>query len=264
MPPEKKFDSQPIPAFMIYKNKVENKKIKKKRKPGLKATTKKFIKSQKINIVKEVKEENEKIPTLVSIKKKRIHSSIINPCKKEKIQEKLLPEDDPTIDAQKLFEWVINPISPSYFFKTYWEQKVLHIKRTNSAYYSHILNSSSLDKILRNNNLYYTKNIDVVTYENGVKEVFNQEGKATPSALWDYYSNGCSIRVLNPHTYNHKVHLLLSTLQEYFGCMVGANVYLTPPGSQGFAPHYDDIEAFVIQLEGRKHWKLYQPRYGRF
>ena len=37
--------------------------------------------------------------------------------------------------------------------------------------------------------------------------------------------------------------------------------YLTPPGSQGFAPHYDDIEAFVVQLEGRKHWRLYNPRY---
>ena len=35
--------------------------------------------------------------------------------------------------------------------------------------------------------------------------------------------------------------------------------YLTPPGTQGFAPHYDDIEAFVLQLEGKKHWKVYQP-----
>jgi lysine-specific demethylase/histidyl-hydroxylase NO66 len=35
--------------------------------------------------------------------------------------------------------------------------------------------------------------------------------------------------------------------------------YLTPAGTQGFAPHYDDIEAFVLQLEGRKHWKVYKP-----
>lgn len=28
----------------------------------------------------------------------------------------------------------------------------------------------------------------------------------------------------------------------------------------GFAPHYDDIEAFVMQIEGRKRWKLYKPR----
>lgn len=42
--------------------------------------------------------------------------------------------------------------------------------------------------------------------------------------------------------------------------MVGSNVYLTPPNSQGFAPHYDDIEAFVLQLEGAKHWRIYAPR----
>jgi lysine-specific demethylase/histidyl-hydroxylase NO66 len=36
--------------------------------------------------------------------------------------------------------------------------------------------------------------------------------------------------------------------------------YLTPPNTQGFAPHYDDIEAFILQLEGKKHWRLYSPR----
>lgn len=36
-----------------------------------------------------------------------------------------------------------------------------------------------------------------------------------------------------------------------------SNAYLTPPGSQGFAPHYDDIDAFILQLEGRKRWSLY-------
>lgn len=35
---------------------------------------------------------------------------------------------------------------------------------------------------------------------------------------------------------------------------------MTPPNSQGFAPHYDDIEAFILQIEGKKRWKLYKPR----
>ncbi len=48
-------------------------------------------------------------------------------------------------------------------------------------------------------------------------------------------------------------------MQELFGTCVGANTYLTPAGTQGFAPHYDDIEAFVLQLEGKKRWRVYKP-----
>lgn len=36
-------------------------------------------------------------------------------------------------------------------------------------------------------------------------------------------------------------------------------MYLTPAGSQGFSPHYDDIDAFVLQLEGAKRWRCYRP-----
>jgi len=25
------------------------------------------------------------------------------------------------------------------------------------------------------------------------------------------------------------------------------------------APHHDDVDVFVLQTEGRKHWKLYKP-----
>ncbi|EFA02272.1 ribosomal oxygenase 1 [Tribolium castaneum] len=292
MPPTKNPDLQSVSAFLMYRKTSTNKEITKKRK-----NLKKNKKSQ--NIKKKIEEEITKTLPLKpsrrhshSIKKTRdnqpeqikkpLPSKKVNvrhsperdflpsrklngnhnqdSCDESITQSGFLPVDDPTEDAQKLFEWLIQPLSPASFFKTYWEQKPLYIKRGNRSYYTHILDSSSLDKILRNNSLFFTRNVDVVTYENGEKQVFNQEGRATPSALWDYYGNGCSIRVLNPQTYNHKVHLLLATLQEYFGTMVGANVYLTPPGSQGFAPHYDDIEAFVVQLEGRKHWKLYQPK----
>ncbi|GAV59726.1 Cupin_4 domain-containing protein [Cephalotus follicularis] len=37
---------------------------------------------------------------------------------------------------------------------------------------------------------------------------------------------------------------------------VGANIYLTPPNSQGLARHYDDHCVFVCQLFGTKQWKI--------
>lgn len=35
--------------------------------------------------------------------------------------------------------------------------------------------------------------------------------------------------------------------------------YLTPAGSQGLAPHHDDVELWVVQTSGTKTWKLYEP-----
>lgn len=54
---------------------------------------------------------------------------------------------------------------------------------------------------------------------------------------------------------------LVSLFEEHVESGGGANVYFTPPNAQGFAPHFDDIEAFVLQMEGTKHWKLNAPSY---
>lgn len=40
---------------------------------------------------------------------------------------------------------------------------------------------------------------------------------------------------------------------------VGAHVFLTPPGSQGFPAHRDEHASFVLQLEGSKEWIVYEP-----
>ena len=106
----------------------------------------------------------------------------------------------------------------------------------------------------------FTKNIDITSYEEQTRLTHNPIGRAMPPVVWDYYQNGCSIRLINPQTFIPKIHKLNATLQEYFQCMTGANVYLTPANSQGCAPHYDDIEAFVLQVEGKKRWKIYKPR----
>jgi hypothetical protein len=49
-------------------------------------------------------------------------------------------------------------------------------------------------------------------------------------------------------------------LETFFGCPVHTNLYLTPAGAQGFDPHYDTHEVFVLQIGGDKHWRLYGAR----
>lgn len=153
--------------------------------------------------------------------------------------------------ARELFSWILNPIEFSKFMKTAWEKNPLFIDRKCPSYYEELISTKAIDRMLRENRVEFTKNIDITSYKENIRETHNPEGRAMPPTVWDFYNQGCSIRLLNPQTFLQSVHALNATLQELFQCMTGANVYLTPANSQGFAPHYDDIEAFVLQIEGK-------------
>ncbi|XP_054828196.1 ribosomal oxygenase 1 [Eublepharis macularius] len=162
--------------------------------------------------------------------------------------------------AARLLEWLVAPLSPQSFFEQHWEKQPLLLRRGNPAYYQGLFSTAEFDAILRDHEVQFGVNLDVTSYEDGRRETHNPLGRALPAVVWDFYRNGCSLRMLNPQAFSTTVWRFLSLLQEQFGSMVGANTYLTPAGTQGFAPHYDDIEAFVVQLEGKKHWRVYSPR----
>ncbi len=48
-------------------------------------------------------------------------------------------------------------------------------------------------------------------------------------------------------------------LSDELGHPVQANAYLTPPQSTGFSEHYDVHDVFVIQVHGRKRWRIHEP-----
>tara|TARA_B110000285_G_scaffold201004_1_gene235300 strand:- start:920 stop:1255 length:336 start_codon:yes stop_codon:yes gene_type:complete len=81
----------------------------------------------------------------------------------------------------------------------------------------------------------------------------------------------CSMRLVRPHEFSNSLSKIMCLTDELFQSDTGCNAYITPyPTSidnsnrskmkkeQGFAPHYDDVDAFFIQLEGAKHWDLYK------
>lgn len=48
-------------------------------------------------------------------------------------------------------------------------------------------------------------------------------------------------------------------LADELGHPVQANCYVTPPANQGFAPHYDVHDVFVLQVHGTKEWTVHPP-----
>eukprot|EP00884_Botryococcus_braunii_P007556 jgi/Botrbrau1/16801/Bobra.150_2s0029.2 len=82
---------------------------------------------------------------------------------------------------------------------------------------------------------------------------------ASADTVWELFKQGWSVRVLHPQRWCDRLWEVMSRLEDYFGQGIGCNAYLTPPASQGFAPHWDDIDAFIVQLAGQKRWRLYAP-----
>ncbi|MEP7020508.1 MAG: cupin domain-containing protein, partial [Pseudonocardiales bacterium] len=48
-------------------------------------------------------------------------------------------------------------------------------------------------------------------------------------------------------------------LADELGHPVQINAYVTPPQNQGFAPHYDVHDVFVLQVAGCKRWTMHSP-----
>lgn len=276
-----------VSAFSVYAKKNVSKKKKKpdglkKRDKGIKLQVANQDVLQDISIIKKMQSAvfatSSDSPKSKKKRKKKISNDAVE--LEEKDGDNSSEEDAGTTDqhfeetnghveienmgsieeGKIMFEWLVHPLRFDEFMKDPWEKRPYHGERNDPSYYSAVLSTEMIDKMLRKHNVKFTKNIDVTTYSGEVRETLNPPGRATADRVWAYYKNGCSVRILNPQTFIPQVGMMVATLQELFGCMVGANVYLTPPDSQGFAPHYDDIEAFVIQIEGKKHWRVYSPR----
>ena len=61
----------------------------------------------------------------------------------------------------------------------------------------------------------------------------------------------------------HRIWAPLIDFTRELGGQLGqplqVNAYLTPAGSQGFATHYDTHDVFVLQVDGRKRWRVHEP-----
>lgn len=101
-------------------------------------------------------------------------------------------------------------------YRQSWEQQPVHIKRKDSDYYKFLLSTPMMDTILREQHVLFTKNVDVTSYTNGMRETHNPPGRALPSIVWDFFGNDCSIRMLNPQTFVPQLHDLNGKNLYYF------------------------------------------------
>ncbi|MEU6315914.1 cupin domain-containing protein [Streptomyces sp. NPDC047014] len=80
-----------------------------------------------------------------------------------------------------------------------------------------------------------------------------------PEQVYELFRSGGTV------TWNYLHHLLPSArrlVQAFartFAAPAEAVAFLTPAGHDGYAPHHDPVDVFVVQTEGTKHWRVWEP-----
>lgn len=132
----------------------------------------------------------------------------------------------------------------------------------NPRHWMHMLSLRQVQALLRRTHprpARWLHDVDATRYVDGRRMALAEgAGDVDVAATWQAFRReGYSLRLVHPQQWHRAAYELCAHLQEYFGFPVGCSSYLTPAATQGFPPHYDDVEIFVLQLEGRKRWRLY-------
>ncbi len=90
-----------------------------------------------------------------------------------------------------------------------------------------------------------------------VSDFVASSGAIDRVAVTRLYRRGATIILNQLHQSDIALAAFCRSVERVFSCHVQTNIYLTPPGSQGFHTHYDNHDVFVLQIEGEKTWRLY-------
>ncbi|MGG5809336.1 cupin domain-containing protein [Falsiroseomonas sp. CW058] len=89
------------------------------------------------------------------------------------------------------------------------------------------------------------------------EDYLRDDGRADLPNLFRRFDAGATLVVSQFHEMHPALQRFCRGLEQVFLHAVQANIYLTPPGAQGFRVHYDTHDVLVLQVTGEKKWRLW-------
>jgi len=156
------------------------------------------------------------------------------------------------------FQELIEPFTTGNFVEKYWEQELLIIKRNNPTFYKSLFSIEQVDKVLdvsrpTGKSLRVVKNQEpllTTRYE-------NPDGSLNLNQLYAAYADGYTVVINEIDRFWHPLKDFCQNMSSFLSHHTVANMYLTPKNEKALLPHYDTHDVYVLQIHGKKHWKLY-------
>lgn len=160
-----------------------------------------------------------------------------------------------------MIDYLLGSISKSTFFDIYYEKKFLYIKRNDKNYYKNILTLQDIDQAIYSVAMYHPDkrvvNNQVEKFPDYKDYTFRDSRKIDPIKFVKKYAEGNTLALAQLQDNIASLQRLVNEMQQFFKHRFQTNIYLTPQHAQGFAPHYDTHDVFVLQFEGEKVWRIY-------
>ena len=155
--------------------------------------------------------------------------------------------------------WLLAPFEPEAFLADYWEARTLRVARGRPDHFADLLSIDSVDRIITTLNL-DSREVMLVDGERAlrVEDYTYPSGLVDAARVAEQFADGATIILQQAHLRLAELAELCRAMEAEFSLRFQTNVYVTPAGqAQGFKPHYDAHDVFVLQVAGAKDWHIF-------
>lgn len=157
------------------------------------------------------------------------------------------------------------PIPADDFAERHWDRAPLLSRRVDD--YTDLLDLDDVDELLSRRALRTPfvrmaregKVIPASRYTGGGGPGAEIGDQVHDERVFELLAGGATLVLQGLHRMWPPLVDLAGGLGRELGVPVQVNAYLTPPGNQGFATHYDTHAVFVLQVAGTKQWRVHPP-----
>jgi ribosomal protein L16 Arg81 hydroxylase len=163
----------------------------------------------------------------------------------------------PCLESDAL-AWILGMSDSAGFVAEKLGKAWVHARTRDPSRFAELLSLAQLDEILGTYGIRHP----------GVRLVRADQDVPTSEYLWRdqmvdpvqaarLFAEGATVIFGALHDRHEGMRRLCSALSRQATARTQTNIYLTPPDSQGFKPHWDTHDVFVLQVEGSKRWRIY-------
>lgn len=155
--------------------------------------------------------------------------------------------------------WLLHPIKVETFLEEIWAKTHYHVTRRCPSYFDGLFGSTELEEFLEFlrpepsavRMVRRGENRDPATYR-------FTDGTIDLVRVRNEFVDGYTIVLNGLQRYVPAIASLAHAIDVELNFETQVNAYITPPESQGFAPHYDDHDVLILQIQGSKTWYVYE------